>query len=302
MPEFKSWIKAARPRTLPLSISGILVGTALAGYYGSVDYIVFCLALLTTIGFQITSNFANDYGDGVKGTDNDKRIGPKRVIQSGLITAKELKRGIIISVVICLLLVFSLLFTAFGMHNMLFSLVFLLLGFLSIWAALKYTLGESAYGYHGLGDLFVFIFFGLVGVIGSMFLYIKEIPPLSLLPAVSMGLLSVGVLNLNNLRDYESDKDAGKNTIIVKIGFLNGKVYHYFLLIISFICLLFFVIFTYQNWLQFSSLLAYIPIFIHLIKIKSTNIAKNVDPELKKLALSTFLMAILFYFSYNIFL
>jgi 1,4-dihydroxy-2-naphthoate octaprenyltransferase len=300
--KFKSWIKAARPRTLPLSISGILVGTALAGFYGSVDYMVFSLALLTTIGFQITSNFANDYGDGVKGTDNEKRIGPARVIQSGLITPKTLKRGIIVSVIICLLLVVCLLYAAFGIDNLLYSILFLFLGCLSIWAALKYTIGKSAYGYNGLGDVFVFIFFGLVGVLGCMFLYIKEIPLLSILPAISVGFLSVGVLNLNNLRDHESDKESGKNTIIVKIGFLYGKYYHNFLLITSFLCLLFFILSNFQNWLQCISLLAYIPITIHLLKVRKTEDAIKLDPELKKLALSTFLMAILFYISYNNFL
>lgn len=302
MSKFKSWVKAARPRTLPLSISGILVGTALADFYGSVNYMVFVLALLTTIGFQITSNFANDYGDGVKGTDNEKRIGPARVIQSGLITPKTLKRGIIISVLICFFLVVCLLYVAFGIDYLLYSILFLFLGCLSIWAALKYTIGESAYGYNGLGDIFVFIFFGLVGVLGCMFLYIKEIPILSILPAITVGFLSVGVLNLNNLRDHESDREAGKNTIIVKIGFLYGKYYHYTLLITSFICLLYFVIVTNQNWLQWTSLLAYIPITIHLVKVRNTKEAINLDPELKKLALSTFLMAILFYISYNNFL
>jgi len=222
--KFKSWIKAARPRTLPLSISGILVGTALAGFYGSVNYMVFSLALLTTIGFQITSNFANDYGDGVKGTDNEKRIGPARVIQSGLITPKTLKRGILISVLICLLLVICLLYVAFGIDNLLYSILFLFLGCLSIWAALKYTIGESAYGYNGLGDIFVFVFFGLVGVLGCLFLYIKEIPLLSILPAISVGFLSVGVLNLNNLRDHESDKESGKNTITVSYTHLRAHL------------------------------------------------------------------------------
>ena len=302
MSKISAWINAARPRTLPLSISGIIVGTAIASFYGATDVTIFCLAMLTTVGFQITSNFANDYGDGVKGTDNENRIGPKRALQSGLLTPKTLKTGIFVSVFINILLVLALLFFAFGKEHMYLTLSFLILAALSIWAAIRYTIGKSAYGYHGLGDVFVFVFFGLVGVLGSMFLYIKSIPVLSLFPAISIGLLSVGVLNLNNLRDHQSDKEVGKNTVVVKMGYKKGKQYHYTLIFLSFICILTFIIATKQGWLHFICLLAYIPIFIHLVKVKNSHGPKFLDPELKKLALSTFLLALLFYFSYNNFL
>jgi 1,4-dihydroxy-2-naphthoate octaprenyltransferase len=253
------------------------------------------LALLTTIGFQVTSNFANDYGDGVKGTDNEDRIGPKRALQSGILSRKELKRGIIISIVISLLLVAAVLYFSFGTENIEYFALFGVLGFLSIWAAIKYTVGESAYGYKGLGDIFVFLFFGLLAVLGSLFLFTKFITFSAWLPAITIGLLSTGVLNLNNLRDLESDRKAKKNTMIVKMGFETGKLYHYSLLCLAFISMLLFIIFNAQNWYQSVPLLAFIPVFIHLRKVKNTIEPILLDPELKKLALSTFFLAILFY-------
>ena len=302
MSKLSAWISAARPRTLPLSISGILVGTGLAGFYGEQNSLIFILALLTTVGFQVTSNFANDYGDGTKGTDNETRIGPARALQSGLLTPNALKQGIVVSIIISIVLVLFLLFFAFGMEYFWYAILFILLAGISIWAAINYTVGNTPYGYRGLGDLSVFIFFGIVGVLGAMFLYIKAVPVLSFLPAVSIGLLSVGVLNLNNLRDYNSDKQAGKNTIVVKLGFERGKTYHYVLLISALLSWTVFILLTWQHWHQFSSLIAFMPIFIHLIKIKGVKTPLMLDPELKKLALSTFLMALLFYFSYNNFL
>lgn len=302
MSKLKVWINAARLRTLPLSISGILVGSAMAKYYGSFDWAIFFLAILTTVGFQITSNFANDYGDGVKGTDNEDRIGPKRVLQSGLLSKKSLKQGIFVSIIIDFLFVFALLYFSFEREDVFWIVLFLILGGFSIWAAIRYTIGENAYGYLGLGDFFVFVFFGLLGVVGSMFLYIKTIPLYSFLPAIAIGLLSVGVLNLNNLRDCYSDQKVGKNTLVVKIGFDKGKIYHFIILSLAFISLFFYVLHTAQIWLHYISLLAFIPIVFHLLRVKKNKTPRLLDPELKKLALNTFLMAILFYFSYYNFL
>lgn len=302
MQKLKVWVGAARLRTLPLSISGIIVGTSLASFHGYYNITIFVLALLTTIGFQITSNLANDYGDGKKGTDNEQRVGPKRAYQSGLLSPTELKRGIIISVVINFLLVIAVLYFSFGSHDLWYILVFALLGVASIWAAIKYTVGTSAYGYRGLGDVFVFLFFGFLGVLGSMFLFTKFLTLSALLPATAIGLLSTGVLNLNNLRDYESDRNAKKNTLIVKMGFNNGKKYHFALLITSFLCMLTYVLVYYFHWKNFISLLAFVPIFVHMHQVKSIKTPSLLDPELKKLALSTFLLAVLFYFSYNNFL
>tara|TARA_R100001369_G_scaffold92614_2_gene138736 strand:- start:902 stop:1717 length:816 start_codon:yes stop_codon:yes gene_type:complete len=267
--------------------------------YNQFRWDIFVFALLTTVGFQVTSNFANDYGDGVKGTDNENRVGPKRALQSGQLSRKELKVGIIISIIICILFTVALLYLSFGTENLILTLIFGALGILSIWAAIKYTVGSSAYGYKGLGDLFVFLFFGLLGVMGSMFLYTKALNALAIFPAVTIGLLSTGVLNLNNLRDYESDKTSNKNTLIVKMGIRNGKIYHVFLIVISFISILAFTFIHYHNWKNTIHLVAFVPIFIHLNKMWKIKNTVLLDPELKKLALSTFLLSILFYFSFN---
>ncbi|MCJ7467143.1 MAG: 1,4-dihydroxy-2-naphthoate octaprenyltransferase, partial [Maribacter sp.] len=202
MSKFLTWVTAARLRTLPLSVSGVVIGTALANFHGKSDGLIFILALFTTVAFQITSNFANDYGDGVKGTDNESRIGPKRAFQSKLLTANELKAGIFSSIITSSFLVAAVLYVSFGKEDLEYIVLFGSLGVISIWAAIKYTVGNSAYGYKGLGDIFVFVFFGLVAVLGAMFLYTKTIFWTALLPACTCGFLSTGVLNLNNLRDY----------------------------------------------------------------------------------------------------
>ncbi len=298
MSKFNAWLNAARLRTLPLSVSGVITGTALANYYDKSDLLIFLLALLTTIAFQVTSNFANDYGDGVKGTDNHERVGPKRALQSGLLSRKELRSGILIAVLFSLLLVLSVVLLAFGFEHLKLMLLFLILGLVSIWAAIKYTIGKSAYGYRGLGDLFVFVFFGLLAVLGTMFLYAKYITMSAILPAVAIGALSTGVLNLNNLRDFESDTKAKKNTMIVQMGLVNGKRYHYLLLGTAFVCILIFLILHATRTYQYLPLLAFVPIGVHLLKVFQTDQARIFDPELKKLALSTFLLAILMFISY----
>lgn len=302
MSRVKAWVRAARPRTLPLSISGIVTAAGLAMYYGSFDPTIFVLSLLTTIGFQVTSNFANDYGDGVKGTDNEDRIGPQRALQSGSLSPAVLKKGIIISVIVDVALVLALLYVTFGSGQWGWFLVFLLLAALSIWAAIRYTVGDSAYGYRGLGDVFVFLFFGLVGVLGALFLHAKSIPPLSVLMGIAIGALSVGVLNLNNLRDLASDKKAGKHTLVVKLGFALAKRYHMALMLLALLCTTLFLVVTYSSGMEFFTLLAFLPIGAHAWRVKRAKDSFSIDPELKKLALSTFLLALLFYFSYNNFL
>ncbi|SFW18014.1 1,4-dihydroxy-2-naphthoate octaprenyltransferase [Cellulophaga fucicola] len=300
--KLKAWVNAARLRTLPLSVSGIIVGYALASLFGFTNSTIFILALLTTVALQVTSNFANDYGDGVKGTDNDTRIGPKRAYQSGILARKELKRGIIIAIVISLALIIALILSAFSTDSLVYIAIFFVLGILAVWASIKYTVGESAYGYRGLGDVFVFIFFGLVSVLGCMFLLTNKLYAVAFLPAITVGLLSVAVLNLNNLRDIISDKNSGKNTIVVKMGFLNGKKYHYSILIVSFICALVFTLYSYTNFINFIWIIAYIPIAKHFTRIVKMKDSLTMDPELKIVALSSFLFAILFYFSFNNFL
>ena len=210
MKKLRAWVSAARLRTLPLSISGIVTASAVAISEGYFKLSICILALITTLGFQILSNFANDYGDGVKGTDNAERVGPARAMQSGLLTAKELKIGMIITAGITLLIATMLIFSAFGNENFLLSFIFFNLGIAAIIAAVTYTVGKKAYGYRALGDLFVFLFFGLVGVIGCYFLFSKSVGEYVLLPAIVIGLLSAAVLNLNNMRDRLADAKVHK--------------------------------------------------------------------------------------------
>lgn len=302
MTSIKSWLLAARLRTLPLSISGILMGTALAIGQSAFDLWIFVLALLTTIGFQITSNFANDYGDGVKGTDNEDRIGPMRALQSGMLSKSTLKKGIVASVLLSFLLALLLLFVAFGLENLQLFLIFSILGILSLWAAIKYTMGTNPYGYQGLGDIAVFLFFGLLGVLGSFFLYTKTWNWITVLPAITIGSLCVGVLNLNNLRDVVSDKKHGKNTLVVKMGFSRGKTYHLVLILLAFMSMLWYTGIEKIPLLDAWYLLAFVPILVHLAKVMRTKEPVKLDGELKKLALSTFLLSLLFLIAVNYFL
>ena len=254
--DVKSFIKAARLRTLPLSISGIIVGSYLGVENlnsilttNSVKVVVwmaptFWLAILTTIGFQVLSNFANDYGDGIKGSDKN-RTGEARMVSSGVITPKQMKNAMIITTIITLIIAILLIYVAFGRENFGYSLLFFLLGIASIAAAIKYTVGNSAYGYSGFGDVFVFLFFGLLSVVGSYFLFTKEISLPIFLPAIAIGFLSTAVLNLNNLRDREEDKNNNKNTLVVKLGASKAKKYHYFLI---FGALIVSLVYSYINY------------------------------------------------------
>ena len=299
MTTWKAWISAARLRTLPLSLSGIIVGSGLAYKANSFNLLIAVLAMFTTIGFQVISNFANDYGDGVKGTDNKDRVGPERAIQSGAITPKKMKTGIIITAVITFFLAVFLIYTAFGSAYLAYTILFLVLGIGAIVAAIKYTVGKSAYGYKGLGDIFVFIFFGLVSVLGSYFLYTKSLNWELVLPSLTIGFLSVAVLNLNNMRDHKNDANSGKNTLVVKWGFNKARRYHFTIIILAMLATL---IFTFvksdkiaiKNFLY---ILAFVPLCIHLITVYKIENPAALDPELKKVALTTFLFALLFSFS-----
>ncbi|GAB2771622.1 1,4-dihydroxy-2-naphthoate octaprenyltransferase [Salinimicrobium soli] len=293
MTNLTSWISAARLRTLPLSISGILVGSSIAVAQGSFNAVIFSLALATTLGLQILSNFANDYGDFVKGTDNEDRVGPERALQSGLITKEEMFWGMVGTAVVTFFFALALIFIAFGV-NSLYTLLFLVLGIAAIAAAVKYTVGESAYGYKGLGDLFVFLFFGIVGVYGCYFLYSLKWDWTVLLPSFTIGLLSAGVLNLNNMRDRISDAKAGKNTLVVKMGAERARKYHYFLILTAFTTLILYTALTFTGIEDLIYLVAFVPLLQHLQRVMENKDPEQLDPELKKLALSTFLLALLF--------
>ena len=288
------WIQAARLRTLPLSISGILVGSAYAYYQHTFEWIIFVLALCTTLSFQILSNFANDYGDGIKGTDAN-RIGEKRLVASGEITSTQMKKAIVINSVIAFVLAVALIYFAFGQENFVYSFTFLVLGIASIAAAIKYTVGNNAYGYSGFGDVFVFIFFGLVAVIGSNFLYSQSIDIKLFLPATAIGMLSTAVLNLNNMRDIENDRIANKNTLVVKFGLKFGLWYQRVLVFMPIVLYVLFL-FNFKNGTPgFSILFFYLAISHNktITKIVKKNSPNEFDPLLKTVALTTFLFAIL---------
>lgn len=282
-----------RLRTLPLSVSGIIVASCLAAYNGFFDITIFIFAILTTLSLQILSNLANDYGDGIKGTDNDNRIGPKRAIQSGRISPEEMYKAIKTNILISIGLAFFLIFSSFGVNHFLYSITFFFLGIVSILAAIKYTMGNEAYGYRGLGDIYVFVFFGLVSVIGCYVLYAKQIDHVTMLPAITIGLLSAGVLNLNNMRDIDSDRKSDKMTIPVNLGKERAKTYHYVLVIGGIFTSALFGILYYTSPFNLIFMFAYAPLVMHIENVKTNKHPEYLDPELKRLALSTFLLAVL---------
>lgn len=302
--DVKSYIKAARLRTLPLSISGIILGSYLGNEFVNSllehtiktsiwESSIFWLAIFTTVGFQVLSNYANDYGDGIKGSDKN-RTGEARMVSSGAITPKQMKTAMISTTTITLLIALLLIYVAFGSENFGYSILFFGLGIASIAAAIKYTVGNSAYGYSGFGDIFVFLFFGLLSVVGSYFLYTKMINFEIFLPAFSVGLLSTAVLNLNNLRDREQDKTNNKNTLVVKLGAVRAKKYHYFLITGALITAIIYTVLNFSSIYEFVFLVAFIPLVKNMITVSRNNIPAELDGELKKVALSTFLFAILF--------
>lgn len=293
MKNISTWISAIRPRTLPLSLAGILLAAFLAHYDGVFQWNIFIMAILTTLSFQILSNLANDYGDGVKGTDNNDRIGPERAIQSGEISPEELLSAIKVNIVISIVCAFMLIFCAFGVKHFFYTLFFFVLGIGSIIAAVKYTIGDNAYGYKGLGDLFVFVFFGLVSVIGCYVLYAKEFSHVTLLPACTIGFLSAAVLNLNNMRDRLSDAKSNKITLAVKLGERKIKLYHNILVIGAIILSALFAILYYTSVYNFIFMITYVPLILHLKRVNNNIDPKLLDPELKKIALTTVLLAIL---------
>ena len=297
MKQLKVWLKAVRLRTLPLSVSGILIGNSLCFQHPEFSGILFVLMLFTAISFQIISNFANDYGDGVKGTDNDNRLGPKRVLQQGLLSREILKKGIVIISLISLLLAFVLIFLAFGSNSWYYILIFIGLSFASVWAAIFYTVGNKAYGYYGFGDLFVFLFFGGVSVLGAYFIQLKTFSYQAILLSLVVGFLSVGVLNLNNMRDIDNDAFVGKRTLVVIMGAAIAKKYHLLLLIVS-VSILVYVFSSVSIRFFWIPYLAIIPLIVHFISVLKNSEPKFFDPELKKLSLSIFLLSLLVFLSF----
>lgn len=288
----KVWLKAFRLRTLPLALSCIGMGAFLAARIGVFQWTIFLLCILTTVFLQILSNLSNDYGDSIHGADSADRKGPSRAVQSGSISAATMRAAIIVFAVLSFSSGVLLLFTAFG-ADFRAILFFVLLGVLSIAAAIAYTVGRKPYGYAGLGDISVFIFFGLVGVLGSFYLFAKEITWLEALPAVTCGFFSVAVLNINNIRDIASDRKAGKQSVPVRLGRERAVAYHWFLLGGGIAAAILYVILTFQSPWQWLFLLT-LPLFIKNGLTVSRAHAEQLDPYLKQMALSTLLFVLLY--------
>jgi len=286
------WLKAFRLRTLPLALSSIAMGSFLAAGANAFQWKIFLLCVLTTVSLQILSNLANDYGDSVHGADSADRKGPSRAVQSGAITPSAMRKAMGVFVALSLASGIALLLTAFGTEwNAI--LFFVALGVLCILAAVAYTVGNKPYGYMGLGDISVLIFFGLVGVLGSYYLFAKDLSWPLVLPALSCGLFSIGVLNINNMRDIESDRKAGKYSIPVRIGKENAGKYHWMLICIALLCTIIFTILTFSSPWQLLFLIS-VPLFMKNAISVTTKPSSALDPYLKQMALSTLCFVLLF--------
>ncbi len=280
-----------RLRTLPLASAGVILGSFLAWNNGF-SWLRFALLLGTALLLQILSNLANDYGDFKKGTDNANRTGEKRMVSSGDITPSAMLTAVVLFAVLSFVSGTLLLLQLTLTPEMLYF--FYGVGILCIIAAITYTIGKKAYGYSGFGDIAVFVFFGIVSVSGTHYLLTGAFDPYILLPASAIGMLATGVLNLNNMRDHINDKNSGKNTLVVKMGFNKAKLYHTFLLSIPLVLGFLYVTFNPQsNWQWLFMLTA--PILLKLSStVKKTTVPATLDGELKKQALTTLLFAVLF--------
>jgi 1,4-dihydroxy-2-naphthoate polyprenyltransferase len=296
MSNLKHLISAARLRTLPLALSCIITGNAIAYYFNSFTWSIFLLSILTTVLLQVLSNFSNDLGDSEKGTDNASRIGPERAIQSGAVSVGEMKSWIKITAILALISGISLILIS---HILWWEkIIIFTLGLASLWAAKNYTQGDVAYGYKAYGDAFVFVFFGLVGVLGSLFLSIHKLNNAALLPAIGVGALCVSVLHLNNMRDYINDQNSNKITLAIKLGFENGRIYFILLFLLAIVTWGSYV-FTQNaiNYFSFIYWIGVIPLVFILVKFLKIKENKDFDSLLKPTALTCFLLSILFFIS-----
>lgn len=289
----RAWIAAARPRTLPLALSSIGLGAFLAAGAGQFRWEVLFFSALTTIFLQVLSNLANDYGDSVHGADSVNREGPNRAVQSGVIDASAMKTAVITFSLLSLFSGIGLLYAAFGGLSVTFW-IFIGLGLLAIGAAITYTAGNKPYGYMGLGDLSVLLFFGLLGVGGSFYLHAGFIDASYLLPALTCGLFSVAVLNVNNIRDMKTDKEAGKISIPVRLGRKRAVRYHWILLATGLLASVLYVLLNYESAWQWLFLVSVPLIFRNGKAVQVKTQAKELDPYLKQMALSTLVYVLTF--------
>jgi 1,4-dihydroxy-2-naphthoate polyprenyltransferase len=290
----KVWISAMRPRTLPLAIASIVMGSALAAAWEPFSWSVALLCVLTAILLQILSNLANDFGDSQHGADHGQRQGPVRAVQSGAVSERMMLAAMAITALISILAGLVLLWFAFGFDSREYFIMFIILGGLAILAAVAYTAGIRPYGYAGLGDLSVFIFFGWIGVMGSYFLQTQRFDWEIMLPATASGLLTVAVLNVNNIRDIDSDGQAGKKTIPVRIGPRKARVYHWILLLVAIVFAVLYVFMVLNSIWQFLFLLVVPLIVKHGFAVWRTYDPITLNPLLKQLSLITLLFVLLF--------
>lgn len=305
------WIKAARLRTLPLSMSGIIMGSFIARWRilengGTWDWKIFAMAILVTLLYQILSNFANDYGDGIKGTDKLRgNEAEQRAVASGKISANQMRNAVILFAILSLIATVALLYLAFYPDFMKEFWTFVGLGIACILAAIGYTVGKKPYGYLGLGDIFVFVFFGLVSVCGSYFLFTKTFDWDILIPATAVGMLSTAVLNLNNMRDIESDELSGKKTLALRLGFKYAMVYEIVLLMLPLILILTFLgvndFIKDGKYYPFIVMILLFPMTALRRKIMAVKEPRELDPFLKQVGILTLMMAVLLAFGLNYF-
>ena len=290
--QLKPWIIAARLRTLPLAVSNILLGSFLAYNQGKFSIIILLLGLATAVLLQVLSNFANDYGDFINGAD-EKRISKyERVLQSGKISPKQMRWMLIILTLLTFVTGISLIIFAANALGTTALLVFFGIGILCIIAAITYTIGKKPYGYIGMGDIAVFIFFGIVGVCGIYVLQTRQWDWHVLFPAASFGLLSMGVLNINNIRDLESDRISGKKTLVVRIGLEKAKIYHTWLILIAVILGIVSTLLDFHSAFQLLYLLT-IPFFImNVYRVRSSKYSGMLDDELRNLSLTAFFFSV----------
>jgi 1,4-dihydroxy-2-naphthoate octaprenyltransferase len=290
--QLKPWIIAARLRTLPLAVSNILLGSFLAYNQGKFSIIILLLGLATAVFLQVLSNFANDYGDFINGAD-EKRISKyERVLQSGKISPKQMRWMLIILTLLTFVTGISLIIFAANALGTIALVVFFGIGILCIIAAITYTIGKKPYGYIGIGDIAVFIFFGIVGVCGIYVLQTRQWDWHVLLPAASFGLLSMGVLNINNIRDLESDRLSGKKTLVVRIGLEKAKIYHTWLILIAVILGIVSTLLDFHSAFQLLYLLT-IPFFImNVYRVRSSKYSGMLDDELRNLSLTAFFFSV----------
>ena len=295
------WISAFRPRTLFLAAAGVILGSGLALHVEKLDVITALLTLLTALLLQLLSNLANDLGDYVKGTDSTGgRVGPMRSVQSGKITPLQMKKTIAITTLIAMFSGLILLLRLFHIMGLVVIILFLIVGALSLLSALFYTLGERPYGYRGWGDFFAFLFFGPIAVIGTYYLQAQIIDFRAVLPSIGMGLLSAMILNVNNMRDIENDALSNKRTIAVRLGLNYAKRYHTVLMIVMYVCFLIYsLLYASSPWYRFGYIVVYVFQLQLLLQIYKKE-GRALDPYLRKTALSSFILAVLFSVCINI--